>query len=69
MSRRISYRRMPQISSSFLEVIMNLLRLQNEQLLDIIVNQENVDKEKLVKLKLSAYDCKNMMSSFTPVDK
>lgn len=55
------------VSPSFVEVIMNLLRIQNEQLLDIISKQENVDKTKLNNLKLSAYDCKAMMSLFALV--
>lgn len=35
------------ISISYIEIIMNLIRIQNEQLLKIISNEEDIDYELL----------------------
>ncbi len=46
------------LSISFLEILMNLIRIQNEQLLKIISEDENIKYETLQHLVPSAYEMK-----------
>lgn len=46
------------LSVSFLEILMNLIRIQNEQLLKIIAEEEDIKYETIKHLVPSAYEMK-----------
>lgn len=51
------------IDKKFLEIIINLVREQNEQLLTIIAENENVSKRSLAPLIPTKFELKQMLSN------
>lgn len=51
------------LSISFLEILMNLIRIQNEQLLKIISEEEDIKYESIKHLVLTAYEMKQKLIS------
>jgi hypothetical protein len=53
------------IPITFLEMIVNLIRIQNEQLLNIIREEERLSIDALSSLVASPYDCKKMIETWS----
>ncbi len=49
------------LSICFLEILMNLIRIQNEQLLKIICEDENIRYEAVKHLVPTAYEMKQLL--------
>ena len=54
-----------EISQDFLTIILNLVRIQNEQLLKIICENEELDFDELQDILPSAYDLKAQVRLIT----
>lgn len=53
---------MTKISISFLEILMNIIKVQNDQLLKIICEEEDIDIQVLKKLRMTTYKIKQGFS-------
>lgn len=53
-----------QLSIYFLDIIMQLIRIQNEQLLRIISDNEEIELNDIKHLVPSPYEIKNMLTNF-----
>ena len=51
------------VSISFLEILMNLIRIQNEQLLKIICEDEDIKYDTVKHLIPTAYEMKQQLSN------
>jgi hypothetical protein len=51
-----------ELSSYFLDILMQLIRIQNEQLLNIISEDENIKLDCIKHLMISPYEIKNLIN-------
>jgi hypothetical protein len=53
-----------ELSAYFLDILMQLIRIQNEQLLNIISEDENIKLESIKHLIISPYEIKKLITKF-----